>query len=171
MAIEFVDWMPEDLWSQLAQIAEVTDQAPSAVAVDILREGVKVRMAEITQKADAEVFRLEAELTAARARQAGLNGSPQAPVSPVEPSNGPVLSYWHTDVRKAVKGVLGADRARTFTTPEVIEQLEGLGYDTRGTGFYHQVNNSLRALVTDGEARRPVRGQYTWRRRPPQKLS
>jgi hypothetical protein len=154
------------LWQQLVEIGQVTGEHPADVALAILRAGTEARVALMVQEAEAERFRLESELTAVQARLSGLNGSSEAPQRPVEPLDGPVPSYWHTDVRKAVKGVLGADRARTFTTPEVIEQLETLGYDTRGTGFYHQVNNSLRALVTDGEARRPVRGQYTWRRRP-----
>lgn len=160
------DWMPEDLWAKLVQIAEVTDDVPSAVAVDILREGVKTRL-------EAERFRLEAEMTALKAQMATLDHAEvpaKASVWPPEPGDGPVLSYYHADIRKAVKGVLGADRSRTFTTPEVIEQLGVAGFDTReGNGLYHQVNNALRALVTDGEARRPVRGQYTWRRRPNQK--
>jgi hypothetical protein len=152
------------LWNQLVEIGQVTGEHPIDVALTILRAGTEARVALMVQEAEAERFRLESELTAVQARLSGLNGSPKAAQSPVEPSTGEPSAYHYTDVRKAVKGILGADRSRTFSMVEVLEQLTLLGYDT--TGMYQQVNNALRALVTDGEARRPVRGQYTWRRRP-----
>ena len=167
MTVEIIDWMPEDIWSQLAYIAEATDQAPSDVAVDILREGVRVKLTDIAEQVDADVFRLEAELTAARARQAGLNGPSEAPQSPVEPSNDSGPYHWPENIRRDVRAVLGADRSRTFTTREVIDELVASGYNIRGNvGFYGQVNRALCLLVKNGEARRAVHGQYAWRRRP-----
>jgi hypothetical protein len=162
-----IDWLGEDLWGQLVKIAEVTGQVPSQVALDILTEGIKARIQIMTEQAEAEAIHLEAEWAAAKARLATLN-NPEAPAKapqrPVEPSYTGTSVYHHGDVLVAVRGVLGSDRQRTWTTKEVIEQLGQMGYRT--DGMYQMVNNCLQRLVRDREARRPVRGQYTWRRRP-----
>jgi hypothetical protein len=159
--------VPGPLWKQIVDIADVAGEPPEDIALSILREGAETRLTAIADAVDAEVFRLEAELTAARARQAGLNGPSKAPQSPVEPSSGTTSLYHYSVVRTAVREVLGSDRQRTWTMAEVMEALQGLGYETEG--MYQQVNNVLRSLVTEGQARRPARGQYAWRRRPSQK--
>jgi hypothetical protein len=155
------------LWAQLVEIGQVTGEHPADVALTILRAGTETRVALMVQEAEAERFRLESELSAVQARLSGLNGSPRAPQSPVEPSSGTTSVYHYSVVRVAVKEVLGSDRQRTWTMAEILEALRGLGYETEG--MYQQVNNTLRVLVTEGQARRPARGQYAWRRRPSQK--
>jgi hypothetical protein len=158
------------LWRQLSEIGEVTGQSATDVAGDILRQGIEAKVALLREEAEHEAMRLEAELTAVKAQLAALdsaNGSSEAPQSPVEPSYGGTSPYHYSAVRKAVKGVLGSDRSRTWSMDEVLKALADLGYETEG--MYQQVNNALRKLVNEGEARRPVRGQYAWRRRPSQK--
>jgi hypothetical protein len=153
------------LWGQLVEIGQVTDEHPADVALTILRAGAEARIQAMADEAAAEVFRLEAELTAARARQAGLNGSAKAPRSPRQPPEPPGLPLTLTALRQTVREVLNTDRHRTWTTGEVAAML---GDPQGGSGYsllYKQVNNALRYLTAHGMARNPVRGQYTWRRK------
>jgi hypothetical protein len=62
-----------------------------------------------------------------------------------------------------VRGVLGGDRKRTWTTADIIEQMGALGYEAPS---YPQVNSALRVLWRAKEVRNPARGQYAYRRRP-----
>jgi hypothetical protein len=155
--------VPGPLWKQIVNIADVAGEPPEDIALSILREGAETRLTAIADAVDAEVFRLEAELTAARARQAGLNGPSKAPQSPVEPPLASERVTTSLTLREAVRGVLGGNRNRTWTTAEVIEQMEAMGYEAPS---YPQVNSALRVLYRAKEARNPARGQYAYRRRP-----
>jgi hypothetical protein len=159
----------DHLWHQLVNIAEVADLAPEIVAISILHDGVEAKIAVMREEAEAEAFRLEAQLTEARARLAGLNGSSKAPRSPVEPlysAPGRVTQVMTLD--EAVRAVLDSDRQRTWKTDEVLDQVLAMGFDLPDLPRrnYGRVNGALRRLCTLGLARNPVRGQYTWRRRP-----
>jgi hypothetical protein len=168
MADEVISFQVDaELWKLLNEMGQVTGEHPIDVALTILRAGTEARAQAMVKEFEAQRRQLESELSAVETRLAGFNGSAKASQSPVEPSYGGTSAYHYSDVRSAVKGILGSDRQRTWSMAEVIEALATLDYET--AGMYHQVNNALRALVTDGEARRPVRGQYAWRRRPSQK--
>jgi hypothetical protein len=158
------------LWGQLEEIGQQTGQHPVQVALGILRAGVEAKTSLLVEEAEHEAFRLEAELTAVKAHLAALNGSPNAPVSPVAlvtAEVGPHGLLYHTEsLRQAVREVLNTDRHRTWSTGEVTDMLKAQSpvLPEEGDRFYKQVNNALRHLCTINQASNPVRGQYTWRR-------
>lgn len=169
-----------ELYRKLYEIGQVTGEHPADVAMTILRAGTEARVEAMVKEAEAERRHLEAELTALNARLAGLNGpskAPRRPVEPPSPQDWPLPPLSPADLREAVRGILGSDRDRTWTTGDVVMQLAAMGYDVSNDGaeapgatggyFYRQVNAALRALCREQQARNPVRGEYAYRKRPP----
>lgn len=163
MAGEKRYYQDDEVWWQLNQIAEVTGQGPDEVALDILRQGIQARM-------ETERFRLEAEMTALKARMATLNHaevSSKVAQRPVQPSNGQRASVPPMTPKEAARAVLDSDRNRTWNTREVMGQMSTMGFNLAADHFFQTVNGALHALVREGKARQPARGQFTWRRLSP----
>lgn len=154
--------VPDEIWRLLEQAGEVGNNPPESIGLDILIEGAQAKLDLMVEEAEKEARHLEAELTMVRARLAGLNGSPKAPRSPVQPSPAQNGAATALTVREAVREVLNIDKHRTWTTGEVLEQLLTLGQKVS----YPQVNSALRVLIRAKEAKSPARGQYVYRRRP-----
>lgn len=154
-----------ELHKVLYEIGQVTGEHPADVAMTILRAGTAARAQAMIEEAEAEQRHLEAELTAVQARLMGLNGSSKAPVRPVQPSPAIKGTFSALTLPAACDAVLGSDRARTWKTREVMAQLMEMGYSTTHGNLFRDVNRALHALVNQGRARNPARGEFTWRQR------